>query len=63
MVHWLPATTRTFIYDMYHSEKQSADGCFLILVVPFTSAVGLWGCIYLKSSACQSTVDDRTFKS
>ena len=40
--------TGVIVYDMYHPEKQSADEYFLILIVPFTTAVGLWWWVYLN---------------
>jgi uncharacterized membrane protein YhaH (DUF805 family) len=38
----------SFIYDMYHPERQSPDAYFGILFVPFTLLIGLWWCIYFN---------------
>ncbi len=40
--------TGSFVYDMYHPERQSPDEAFGILIVPFMFAVGLWWCVYLN---------------
>jgi magnesium-transporting ATPase (P-type) len=40
--------TASFIYDIYHPERQSPDEYFGILFVPFSLLVGLWWCIYLN---------------
>ena len=36
--------TASFIYDIYHPERQGPDDYFGILFVPFTLIVGLWWC-------------------
>jgi hypothetical protein len=38
----------TFIYDVFHPERQGPDEYFLILFVPFCIAIGLWWCVYLN---------------
>jgi hypothetical protein len=38
----------SFIYDMYHPERQGPDDYFGILFVPFTLLIGLWWCISLN---------------
>jgi hypothetical protein len=40
--------TGSFVYDVYHPERQSPDEYFLIFIVPFTLLIGLWWCIYLN---------------
>jgi hypothetical protein len=40
--------TGSFVYDIYHPERQGPDDYFGILIVPFTLVVGLWWCIYLN---------------
>ena len=40
--------TASFIYHMYHPERQGPDEYFGILFVPFTLLIGLWWCIYLN---------------
>jgi magnesium-transporting ATPase (P-type) len=40
--------TVSFIYDLYHPERQSPDEYFVILFAPFSLLVGLWFCIYLN---------------
>jgi uncharacterized membrane protein len=40
--------TGTFVYDMYHPERQGPDEAFGILIVPFMCLVGLWWCVYLN---------------
>jgi hypothetical protein len=40
--------TGSFVYDIYHPERQGPDDYFGILIVPFTLVVGLWCCIYLN---------------
>jgi hypothetical protein len=47
----------SFIYDMYHPERQGPDEYFGILFVPFTLLIGLWWCIYLNLPHVRATLD------
>jgi F0F1-type ATP synthase membrane subunit c/vacuolar-type H+-ATPase subunit K len=49
--------TASFIYDMYHPERQGPDDYFGILFVPFTLLVGLWWCIYLNLPHVRAYLD------
>ncbi len=40
--------TGSFVYDIYHPERQGPDDYYGIFIVPFTLIVGLWWCIYLN---------------
>jgi hypothetical protein len=49
--------TASFIYDMYHPERQGPDDYFGILFVPFTLLVGLWWLIYLNLPHVRAYLD------
>jgi hypothetical protein len=38
----------SFVYDMFHPERQSPDEEFGLLFIPFFLAIGLWWCVYLN---------------
>ena len=49
--------TASFIYDMYHPERQGPDEYFGILFVPITLLIGLWWCIYLNLPHVRAYLD------
>ena len=44
----LLALSALLVFDYLHPERQSADEYFLIILVPFFMALGMWWCIYLN---------------
>jgi hypothetical protein len=51
--------TASFVYDMYHPERQGPDEYFAILFVPVTLFIGLWWCIYLNLPHVGAHLKDR----
>lgn len=51
--------TGSFVYDMYHPERQGPDEYFGIFFIPFTLLIGFWWCIYLNLPHVRARLKNR----